>query len=154
MVDIIFGSKLSWEQQITKIANKSYSRLNLLRAIGSLSTKQNPTLLAQLYNSTIRSIFEHSSICIISAANTHLEKLQLIQNEAQRIILKVPAYMPITRMNDSSNQTYVKEHLLLVAKGKIKRLYENSPLVRDTVNKFKTLKKSPYNTSPLDIIEL
>ena len=76
---VVFDSRLSWEQQISKIASKSYGRLNLLRAIASLSTKPNPTLLAQLYNSTIRSIFEHSSICIVSAANTHLEKLQLIQ---------------------------------------------------------------------------
>ena len=50
---VVFDSKLSWEQQITKIANKSYSRLNLLRAIASLSPKHNPTLLAELYNSTI-----------------------------------------------------------------------------------------------------
>ena len=85
---VVFDSKLLWEQQITKIANKTYARLNLLRAISSLSNKHNPTLLSQLYNSTIHSIFEHSSVCIVSAANTHIEKLQIIQNEALRIILK------------------------------------------------------------------
>ena len=150
----MFDSKLSWEQQITKIANKSYRRLNLLRAIASLSPKHNPTLLAELYNSTIRSIFEHSSTCIVSAVNTHIEKLQLIQNEAQRIILKVPAYMPIVRMNDSGNQINVKDHLILMAKTKIRRLYETSPLVKATVEKFRKIKPSPYNTSPLDIVQL
>ena len=119
-----------------------------------MSTKPNPTLLAQLYNSTIRSIFEHSSICIVRAANTDLEKLQLIQNEALRVILKVPAYMPIVRMNDCGNQENVKKHLMSVAKVKIRRLHENSSLVRATVEKFKSIKKSEYNTSPLDVIHL
>ena len=126
----------------------------MLRAVASLSTKHNLTLLAQLYKATIRSIFEHSSICIISAADTHLQKLQLIQNEALRIILKVPAYMPITRMNDSGNQVNVKDHLLTVAKQKIKRLYEESLLVKATVRKFRNTKSSQYNTSPLDLIQL
>ena len=151
---VVFDSKLSWEQQITKIANKTYARLNLLRAISSLSNKHNPTLLSQLYNSTIRSIFEHSSVCIVSAANTHIEKLQIIQNEALRIILKVPAYMPIARMNDSGNQTNVKEHMLKIAKEKIKRLHESSTLVKATVEKYRSLRKSEYNTSPLDVIRL
>ena len=151
---VVFDSKLSWETQISKIASKSYGRLNLLRAIASLSLKPNPTLLAQLYNSTIRSIFEHSSICIVSAANTHIEKLQLIQNEALRVILKVPAYMPIARMNDCGNQKNVKNHLITVAKEKIGRLQSNSSLVAATIEKFRIIKKSKYNTSPLDIIQL
>ena len=83
---VIFDSRLTWEKQIAKISNKAY---------GSLSTKHNPTLLAKLYNATIKSIFEYSSACLISAASTHLEKLQLIQNAATRTLLKVPAYIPI-----------------------------------------------------------
>ena len=78
----------------------------------------------------------------------------MIQNEAQRIILKVPAYMPIVRMNDSGNQINVKDHLKLMAKTKIGRLYETSPLVKATVEKFRKIKPSPYNTSPLDIVQL
>ena len=151
---VVFDSKLSWEKQVSKIASKAYGRLNLLRAISSLSAKHNPTLLAQLYNSTIRSIFEHSSICIVSAANTHLDKLQLIQNECLRVILKVPAYMPISRMNDCGNQTNVKQHLISVAKEKVRRLFENSSHVRATVEKYRSTKNSKFNTSPLDIIQL
>ena len=46
---VVFDTKLSWEKQVSKIVNKAYGRLNLLRAISSLSAKHNPTLLAQLY---------------------------------------------------------------------------------------------------------
>ena len=78
----------------------------------------------------------------------------MIQNEAMRIVLKVPAYMPIVRLNDCANQINVKAFLKSVALGKVKRLYEKSPLVKDTVNHFRQLKASDYNTSPLDVIQL
>ena len=57
-------------------------------------------------------------------------------------------------MNDSGNQTNVKEHLLKIAKEKIKRLHESSTLVKATVEKYRSLRKSEYNTSPLDVIRL
>ena len=50
---VVFDTKLSWEQQICTMTAKAYARLNLLRAIASLSKRHNATLLAQLYNSTI-----------------------------------------------------------------------------------------------------
>ena len=53
---ITFDHRLSWEQQTTKMANKAYGRLNLMRAIAGLSSKPNPNLLSKLYNSTVRSI--------------------------------------------------------------------------------------------------
>ena len=151
---VIFDSRLSWEHQISKITERVYPRLNLLRAMASLSKKHNPNLLSQLYNSTILSIFEYSSICIITAAESHLSKLQLIQNEALRIILKVPSYVPIERMNDCANEINVREHLHSTAKNRILALKEKSSLVQETITKFHSIKKSQFNTSPLDIIQL
>ena len=122
--------------------------------MAGISRKHNPTILSQLYNSIIRSIFEYSAVCIVSAANVHLQKMQVIQNEALRIILKVPAYMPISTMNDGSNQKNVKAHLCTVAKDKIRRLYEDSSLVRKTVSNFRLIKNNTYNASPLDVVQL
>ena len=127
-------------------------RLNLLRAMANYSYTHNATLLCQLYNSTIRSIFEYSCVCIVSTANVHLEKLQIIQNEALRVILKLPAYVPIARMNDSGDQKNVKEHLCKIAGERIKRLYGSSRLVQRTVDTYRSLKKNSYNASPLDAV--
>ena len=150
---VIFDSRLTWEHHINNISQRAYGRLNILRAMASLSKKHNPSLLTQLYNTTTRSIFEYSSVCIISSANTHLQKLQVIQNEALRIILKVPAYVPIAKMNDAGNQQNIKEHLIAVAKNRIERLCEASSLVKETVDNFKKLKSNNFNTSPLDAIK-
>ena len=142
---VIFDTRLTWEHQIKKMSDRAYSRLNLLRAMASMSRKHNPVTLSLLYNSIIRSIFEYSSVCIVSAANVHLQKLQKIQNEALRIILKVPAYMPIATMNDASNQKNVREHLCTVAKQRIQQ---------ETVDNFRKIKNNTFNSSPLDVIQL
>ena len=149
---VVFDPRLTWEHQIKKICERSYGRLNLLRALAHQSKKHNATLLSQLYNSTIRSIFEYSSVCIVSAANVHLEKLQVIQNEALRIILRVPAYVSIARMNDSAGQKNVKEHLCAIAKERINRLQASSRLVQRTVDTYRKIRKNSYNTSPLDVV--
>ena len=150
---VVFDTRLTWERHINNIRKRAYGRLNLLRAMASLSKKHNPTLLYQIYNSTIRSIFEYSAVCIISSANTHLQRLQIIQNEALRIILKLPAYIPIATMNDAANQKNVKEHLCTVAKDRITKLCENSILVKETVDNYKKIKSNHFNSSPLDEIK-
>ena len=88
--------------------------------MASLSQRHNPTILHRLYNSTICSIFKYSSVCIVSAAATRMRKLQLIQNEDLRIILKVPSYISIATMNDGANQKDAKDHLRAIAGHRIK----------------------------------
>ena len=145
---------LSWEQQVTKMANKAYGRLNLMRAIAALSSKPNPNLLAQLYNSTIRTIFEYASICIVSAAEVHLRKLEVIHNEALRIILKLPAYIPVKVMNDCAGQIPVKAHLIQFANERIASLHQNSTLVRQSIQDYNQIRTNQYNLSPLDVLQI
>ena len=125
-----------------------------MRAIAALSSKPNPNLLAQLYNSTIRTIFEYASICIVSAAEVHLGKLEVIHNEALRIILKLPAYIPIKVMNDCAGQIPVKSHLIQFAKERIASLQQNSSLVRKSIQDYSQIRINQYNLSPLDVLQI
>ena len=90
---IIFDSRLTWEPQFRKMTTRAYQRWNLLRYLSSLSQKPNPNTMIHLYRSIIRPIFEYGSVCIINAAEQHLGKIQLVQNQALRIITKSPRYM-------------------------------------------------------------
>ena len=92
---VTFDSYLTWEAQTAKIVAKAYTRLNLIRIVSGLTKEKNPTVLLKLYQSIILSVFEYSSICLVSAAECHLEKLQLQQNQALRCILNLPAYVSI-----------------------------------------------------------
>ena len=151
---VIFDTRLTWEHQIRQMTERAEGRLNLLKAMASISRKHNPNVLSQLYNSIIRSIFEYPSVCIVSAANVHINKLQRIQNQALRVILKVPAYIPIETMNDGGNQNNVRDHLITTAKNRIQQLCANSRLVRETIENFRKIKNNNFNTSPLDVVHI
>ena len=77
---VTFDQWLSWEPQTAKIVAKAYSRLNLRRIVSGLSRKKNPYLLVKLDKTIILPVYEYCSICIVSAADCHIEKLQVLQN--------------------------------------------------------------------------
>ena len=147
-----FDSRLTWEAQTRKMQSRAYSRLNLLRAVSYLSTKPNPNLLVNLYKSTIRSIFEYCSVGIISAAEVHMEKLQVLQNQALRVILRVPAYISIKDLHDASGLMSIKEHLVGFAKSRLMSLRKSSPLIAKSILSFNRVKHIQTNMSPLDVL--
>ena len=147
-----FDARLTWEPQTQKIVAKAYKRLNLLRAISAQSDKINPNVMAKLYAATIRSIFEYCSVCIINAAETHMQKLQLIQNQALRIVLRTPAYVSINDLHDSSGLLKIKEHLIQFAQRRFANMERSSPLISKTVEEYAQVKHIRENASVLDVI--
>ena len=147
---VVFDSYLTWEPQTAKIISKAYSRLNLLRIVSGLSRKRNPTLLVNLYKSIILPVFEYCSICIVSAAECHIEKLQVMQNQALRSVLNLPAYVSIADLHDASGTKSVKDHLVAFGLARLKSLQKCSPLVVDSINRFNRVRHIQTNSSPLD----
>ena len=149
---VTFDSRLTWEPQTRKVVAKSYKRLNLLRAISSLSDTINPNTMLDLYKSIIRSLFEYCSLCILNAAETHIQKLQLIQNESMRIISKFLAYVAIEDLHDCCGLSYVKEYLTECARKKLAFIKKASPLVGDVIAEYNQVKYIKENASILDIL--
>ena len=147
-----FDSRLTWEPNTKKIVSKAYKRLNLLRMISSLSTAPKPEMLLTLYKSTIRSIFEYGSICYINAAETHLEKIQSVQNQALRIVLNMPAYISIKDLHDASSINPIKVHLIDFAKRRFNAMVKCSPIINDSILAYEKVKNIRENASVLDII--
>ena len=83
-----------------------------------------------------------------------MKKLKLIRNQALKIILKVPAYIPIEVMKDGAGQISVKAHLLKFAKDRVKQLRQSSPLAERTITNFNLISHSQYNFSTLDALQL
>ena len=149
---VVFDSRLTWEPQTKKILSKSYKSLNLLRLISSLSKKHRPDNLLKIYNSTIRSIFEYSSVCITNAADCHIEKLQVVQNQALRHILTTPSYVATRDLHDCSGAKNVKDHLIAFAKKRLTAMQETSPLIRSTIANFRRVQHIQENASILDVL--
>ena len=148
-----FDQRLTWEAQFKKIAAKAYSRLNLLRSISALSrTCPKPDIIRDLYKKTIISIFEYCSICIVNAAESHIAKLQLIQNMAMRVILQTPAYVSINDLHDCAGLTPIKTYLIESAKRRISSMEKSSPLIRDVIEEYGSVAHIKENMSTLDTI--
>ena len=150
---ITFDSRLTWEPQTRKIVAKAYKRLNLMRILSATSVKQNPDILAHIYKAIIRPIFEYSALSMISAANVHLNKLQLIQNQALRVVLGTPAYVSIKDLHDCSGIKEMKAHLISHAKRRLEALLKTSPLLHKTVSDYSQVKHIVENASVLDVLE-
>ena len=149
---VIFDSRLTWEPQTQKMLTKAYKRLNLLRSIASITKRPKPDNLLRIYEATIRSIFEYASLCIVNAAECHIEKLQLIQNQALRVILKTPSYVAINDLHDCSGLPRIKSHLKDFAKKRFDTMKSVSPLIKDVIEEYKTVQHISENASLFDII--
>ena len=145
---------MTWEPQTAKIISKAYNRLNLLRVVAGLTKKKNPSLLVKLYRSIILSLSEYASVGIISAADCHNEKLQLLQNQAMRTILSLPAYIAINDLHDASGLNSVKSHLIKFSRQRLASMRSSSPLINQSINSYAKVRHIQTNSSPLDIIQL
>ena len=149
---VTFDSYLTWEAQTAKIVARAYTRLNLIRIVSGLTKEKNPTVLLKLYQSIILSVYEYSSICLISAAECHLEKLQLQQNQALRCILNLPAYVSIKDLHDASGIKLIKDHLIYFAQLRLRAMQVSSEIVKDSILCFDQVQHIKTNCSPLDIL--
>ena len=149
---VIFDTRLTWQPQFSKLVSKAYTRLNLLRIISAQSNKHNPNMLATLYTSIIRTIFEYGSIGMINAAETHFDKLQLIQNQAMRIMMKSPAYTSVTDLHDCTGLPRIKQHLIDFVKMRVESMKRSSPIIWESINAFKNVQHISENSSVLDVI--
>ena len=149
---VTFDTRLTWEPQTQKIVARSYKRLNLLRAVSALSKNPNPSVMKRLYEATIRSLFEYCSLCIVNAADCHLQKLQLIQNQALRVILRMPSYVTINDLHDCSGIRQIKDHLKNFAKKRFLNMEQRSPLIDAVLHEYEAVKHIQENASTLDVI--
>ena len=131
------------------MTTKAYKRLNMLRHLSSLSKDQNPNTMIKLYRSIIRPIFEYASVCIINAAEVHLNKIQVLQNQALRVVTKCPLYTSTKDLHDITGSSLITNHLITDAKHRLQMIRQNLPI--EVYNAVKRIKENP---SPLYIIAI
>lgn len=149
---VTFDSRLTWEPQFKMMTTKAYKRLNMLRHLSSLSKNPNPNTMIHLYRSIIRPIFEYGSVCTINAAEVHLNKIQILQNQALRAVTKCHKYTSIVDLHDITGSSLITKHLILDAKHRIQMMRKNSQIVEKVIEEYKSVQHIQENASPLDII--
>ena len=82
LVGFLFDSKLTFSSMIDKLARKARTRVAALRRLKPMLDNEN---LKLMYTMSVRSILEYGSIVYMDAADTHLDKLERVQNSAMSI---------------------------------------------------------------------
>ena len=118
--------------------------------------------MIRLYKVYIRSIFEYGSICFLHCPESTLDVMQKIQNRAIRICLKLPKYVSLKILHESSCLATIKDRFFELNRKIISRMIASNPLIKEVVKEHESgmlqsirqhgrVLARPHR-SPLDII--
>ena len=130
-------SSLRFKDHVQALALKAEKRLNMLKILAWGGTK--PKTLIRLYKIYIRSVFEYGATCFIHCPESTIDIMQKIQNKAIRISLKLPRYVSIKTLHESSCLPTIKERLLELGRNILAKMRANNPLIRAMANKRQAL---------------
>ena len=85
-----FDPSCCFNKQTIEIKKKVLSRLNILKIISQRSWQLDKSTLKQIYISLIRSVLDYSFFIIKSISQTNSKVLKAVQNNAIRLIYKLP----------------------------------------------------------------
>ena len=87
---VTFDPTMSYKAQVKKIKEKYSSRLNILKIISHKSWALTEKTRISIYKSLIGSVMDYSSFMSSQLSDTLKKTLQATQNNAMRIIFKMP----------------------------------------------------------------
>ena len=69
-----------------------------------------------------------------------MEKAQVMQNQALRAVLSLPAYVTIADLHDASGVKPISSHLISFGSARLRALQNSSTLVKETIQRYKQVK--------------
>ena len=85
---LTFDRKLTWRHHIDNVRHRMWLRINAIKAISGRNFGMQSKTLIHLYKMWIRPIALYGAPAYYSAAKTHINKIQVIQNSALRVALR------------------------------------------------------------------
>ncbi|XP_066959236.1 uncharacterized protein [Macrobrachium rosenbergii] len=125
--------------QITYVKNICISRLKPLRVLSNYGNGVGIPILRSVYLSTIRSIIDYSAPILCCYTDKDLRPLELLQNEAMRVILGCPRTARIEIMRMELNLQSVTQRIREVAVSSfIRMIRQNDRHLKTIVNRYVT----------------
>ena len=97
---VTFDSRLTWAEQIRKSEAKARKKLRVMRKLSGTDWGANEGILKQVYQGTVRPHLEYGSSSFMTAAQSHRNSLEKVQNQGLRIITGAMRSTPISKMQD------------------------------------------------------
>ena len=129
---ITFDSKFTFQNHFEEILGRCNTRYHQIRLLVNKKWGPSPSTILQIYKQCVRPIFEYGSLSTITTSDTIISKMQRLQNKFIRLALRLPKYISVKLLHDSSGLPYVKDRLLFCATKTLERISKN-PLVEESI---------------------
>lgn len=95
---VYMDQKLNWQTHINKTAEKAKNRLSVLKRLAGSKWGCSRTVLNNTFKTYIRPILTYGSEALVTAAARNINKLEVVQNQALRIITGGVKSTPLVSM--------------------------------------------------------
>ena len=95
---ITFDRRMTWKKQIENAESKARKRLSIMRKLAGTKWGATEKILSRVYKGAVRPHLEYGSNSFLTAASTHQNSLEKIQNQGLRIITGAMKSTPINKM--------------------------------------------------------
>ena len=129
---ITFDSKFNFQNHFEEILGRCSTRYHRITLLVNKKWGPSPSTILQIHKQCLRPIFEYGSLSTITTSDTIISKIQRLQNKFIRLALRLPKYISVKLLLDSSGLPYVKDRLLSCATKTLERIYKN-PLVEASI---------------------
>ena len=122
---ITFDSKLTFQPHFEGILERCNNRYYRLRLLVNKKWGPSPATLTQIYKQCVGPIFEYGSLSTITASDPISSRIQRLQNKFIRLALRLPKYISVKLLHDSTGLPYVKDRPLSCATKSLDRIAQN-----------------------------
>ena len=129
---ITFDSNFTFKKHFEEILGRCNTRYHRIRLFANKKWGSSPSTILQIYKQCVRPIFEYGSLSTITTSDTIISEIQRLQNKFIRLALRLPKYISVKLLHDSSGLPYVKDRLLSCATRTLERISKN-PLVDESI---------------------
>ena len=112
---ITFNSKFTLQKQFEEILGRCNTRYHLIRLLVNKKWGPSPSTTLQMYEQCVRPIFDYGSLSTITTSDTIISKIQCLWNKFIRLAPRLPKYIRVKPLHDSSGLPYVTDRLLSCA---------------------------------------
>ena len=129
---ITLNSKFTFQNHFEEIRGRCNTRYHRIRLLVNKKWGPSPSTILQICKQCVRPIFEYGSLSTITTSDTIISKIQRLQNKFIRLALRLPKYISVKLLHDSSGLPYVEDMLLSCATKTLERISKN-PLVEESI---------------------
>ena len=154
---LTFDRKLTWRHHIDNVRHRMWLRINAIKAISGRNLGMQSKTLIHLYKMWIRPIALYGAPAYYSAAKTHINKIQVIQNSALRIALRRTRRTHIEDLHQEGSLTPLKPEAVRSSHRFIEKKVDDSLIQRLLIEHrimldYDRYRKARPSKTPIDLI--